>query len=156
MNLATSLLVVSCILFSLKNSTLRAQVQREQFKPWYRNLQGENETTTERNGNMITDGNHKSTQEPREESGTVSNLTEREKGIIIIAVILSVVILCLIVCALCMCCITKADENDDAELLVQQSLPEPTKPQAGWTSIRSETGNEPTTRNSSKSSLMVK
>ena len=122
----------------------------------------EDETLETSTDDEATDGsNSTETYEPstspnkkqtREESGsvTVSKLTEHEKGIIIIAVILAVFILCLVVCALCVCCTTKNDDNDDTELYIQAPLPEPSQPESGWTSIRSESGNEPTTRPPSK------
>ena len=81
----------------------------------------------------------------REESGSANEmLSEREKGIVIIAVILSVFIVCLIVCALCICSTSKADDVKEGDLTVLPPLPP--QPESGWTSIRSESGNEPTTR----------
>lgn len=69
-------------------------------------------------------------------------LSEREKRIVIIAVILSVFIVCLVVCALCFCSTSKADDVLE-DLTVLPPLPQP---ESGWTSICSGSGNEPTTR----------
>lgn len=95
-------------------------------------------------------GGQTSTKKPeRDESDsvTISVLSQREKGIIIISVILAVFILCLIICALCICCTSKVDRNDEtlAEPLPQTPV-EPRPPESGWTTIRSESGNLSTTR----------
>lgn len=83
-------------------------------------------------------------KKPREKSVSANEMfSERGKGIVIIVVILSVFTVCLVVCALCVCSTSKADDVQKGDLTVLPPLPQP---ESGWTSIRSESRNEATTR----------